>query len=177
MLWGNYATSELGACPCGANLQTCRREVQRAVPSSLASLSLARLFGLRVAPYCYDIEISLASFIENASTPDGKPDPSIFSTRHNREGIRVGTSVGLMVRKDQPESEPTVRFRQFWGTNKRADLLQSLEDSDGDASYEVVNPQESNRYSFRPSEARAEYLSWPKLTELSAMKSDGLWIR
>src|SRR5690606_26173608 len=26
------------------------------------------------------------------TTPDGKPDPSIFSTEHNREGIRKGTA-------------------------------------------------------------------------------------
>ena len=32
-------------------------------------------------------------------TPEGKPDPSVFSTEYNREGIRVGTSVALMVRK------------------------------------------------------------------------------
>ena len=27
------------------------------------------------------------------TTPDGKPDPSIFSTEHNREGIQVGTAI------------------------------------------------------------------------------------
>ena len=32
-------------------------------------------------------------------TPDGKPDPSVFSTEHNREGIQVGTAVALLVRK------------------------------------------------------------------------------
>ena len=28
-------------------------------------------------------------------TPEGKPDPSVFSTESNREGIRVGTTIGL----------------------------------------------------------------------------------
>jgi len=32
-------------------------------------------------------------------TPAGKPDPSVFSTGLNREGIRVGTAVNLMVRR------------------------------------------------------------------------------
>lgn len=102
-------------------------------------------------------------------TPEGNPDPSIFSTRYNREGIRVGTAVGLMVRKERPEAEPTVRFRQFWGVNKRAELLESLEDPSFDAGYEFADPQESNRYSFRPSGASTDYLSWPKPTELSAV--------
>ena len=30
-------------------------------------------------------------------TPDGQPDPSVFSTEFNREGIQVGTAVALMV--------------------------------------------------------------------------------
>ena len=56
-------------------------------------------------------------------TPDGKPDPSVFSTEYNREGIRVGTAVCVMVRKPTRQEKPTVRFRQFWGVNKRAELL------------------------------------------------------
>jgi hypothetical protein len=32
-------------------------------------------------------------------TPDGRPDPSIFSTPFNREGIRLGTAIGLFVRR------------------------------------------------------------------------------
>ncbi|MBW3625423.1 MAG: hypothetical protein KY468_18665, partial [Armatimonadetes bacterium] len=31
-------------------------------------------------------------------TPEGKPDPSVFSTQYNREGIRVGTAIGLLVK-------------------------------------------------------------------------------
>jgi len=32
-------------------------------------------------------------------TPDGLPDPSIFSTEWNREGIQIGTAIALLVRK------------------------------------------------------------------------------
>ena len=28
-----------------------------------------------------------------STTPDGKPDPVVFSTEHNREGIQVGTAI------------------------------------------------------------------------------------
>ncbi len=31
-------------------------------------------------------------------TPEGEPDPSIFSTEWNHEGIQVGTAIGLLVR-------------------------------------------------------------------------------
>ena len=29
------------------------------------------------------------------TTPDGKPDPSVFSTPQNREGIQVGTAIAI----------------------------------------------------------------------------------
>ena len=61
-------------------------------------------------------------------TPDGKPDPSVFSTEWNREGIRVGTAIGLFVKRSRArDSETAVRFRHFWGATKRADLLASLD--------------------------------------------------
>lgn len=48
--------------------------------------------------------------------PDGRPDPSIFSTERNREGIQVGTAVATLIRTrgrdvprpEKPKEEPTV---------------------------------------------------------------------
>jgi hypothetical protein len=99
-------------------------------------------------------------------TPDGKPDPSVFSTQYNPEGIKLGTAVGLMVRKDVRDSEPVVRLREFWGVTKRVDLLNSLRAADLDDSYERAHPTKDNRYSFRPIHASVDYLSWPKLVQL-----------
>lgn len=108
-------------------------------------------------------------------TPDGKPDPSVFSTAQNREGIRVGTAIGLLVRKKQREAAPTVRFRQFWGVAKRAELLESLDAPNLDASYLPAVPAKSNRFSFRPSDVAAHYEAWPKLIDLCAeAPSNGL---
>src|SRR5260370_12722215 len=60
-------------------------------------------------------------------TPEGKPDPSIFSTEWNREGIQVGTAIGLLSRRlDNKESEH-VEFRTFGGKNNRDDLIKSLD--------------------------------------------------
>jgi hypothetical protein len=100
-------------------------------------------------------------------TPEGKPDPSVFSTEYNREGIRLGTAIGLMVRKAERSPTPAVHFRQFWGTTKRKDLLDSLNTSDFDAQYEHVSPTKDNRFSFRPSTIAAHYLAWPRLIDFS----------
>jgi hypothetical protein len=103
-------------------------------------------------------------------TPEGKPDPSVFSTEYNREGIRLGTAIGLMVRRSGRSREATVRFRQFWGVKKRADLVDSLKARDFDDQYEVVSPDESNRFSFRAVKIGTQYASWPKLVELCEEK-------
>ena len=99
-------------------------------------------------------------------TPDGKPDPSVFSTEHNREGIRKGTAIALMVRKTQRDERPTVRFRHFWGVRKRVDLLESLNAEGSAERYEVAHPEKRNRHSFRPLRISGNYLEWPSLVEL-----------
>ncbi len=108
-------------------------------------------------------------------TPSGAPDPSVFSTEYNREGIRVGTAVSIMVRKETRDKEPTVRFKQYWGASKREELLYSLEHVRFNETYEKANPSASNRYTFRPERVSSEYIAWPKVTELcEAPASNGL---
>jgi len=111
-------------------------------------------------------------------TPDGKPDPSVFSTEYNREGIRLGTAVGLFVKtgkKRMAEALPLVRFRHFWGSGKRQELFSSLEAEEFDNQYELANPSKDNRLSFRPSDVAGHYLEWPRIVEFSDLKSDGLF--
>jgi len=98
-------------------------------------------------------------------TPEGRPDPSVFSTEYNREGIRVGTAIGLMVRRRKRTQQPIVRIRQFWGVTKRPDLLESLNVGDMKSEYATAHPISSNRLSFRSSVVGSDYLAWPKLTD------------
>ena len=99
-------------------------------------------------------------------TPEGEPDPSVFSTEFNKEGIRIGTAVALMVRKGSRDEAPWVRFRPFWGVTKRGDLLESLKAPDFNEQYQTVSPGLPNRFSFRLSDVAAHYLEWPKLVDL-----------
>ena len=108
-------------------------------------------------------------------TPDGMPDPSVFSTDYNREGIRVGTAICVIVRKPTRQKKPSVRFRQFWGTTKRADLLESLKAKNLDATYKLAEPRPENRLSFRPENVAAHYTAWPKMIDLcNTSPSNGL---
>ncbi|MCX7424744.1 MAG: N-6 DNA methylase [Planctomycetia bacterium] len=104
-------------------------------------------------------------------TPEGKPDPSVFSTEHNREGIRVGTAVCVMVRKQTRDRRPTVRFRQFWGVNKRQDLLASLGQSD--RRQRGARPTVENRFSFQPEDVAPHYTQWPKIVDFCRAHYNG----
>ena len=92
----------------------------------------------------------------------------MFSTEYNREGIRLGTSVGLFAKTGAANPQALVRYREFWGADKRALLLKTLdEEGDFDAQYEQVEPVADNRFSFRPSKTEANYADWPLVVELA----------
>lgn len=108
-------------------------------------------------------------------TPDGRPDPSVFSTGQSPIGIRVGTAIGLMVRNEKRAKSPVVRFQQYWGGTKRQDILDSLRLKNLDRKYETAAPAPENRYSFRPSKLKGDYAQWPSVVELpSEPPSNGL---
>jgi predicted helicase len=99
--------------------------------------------------------------------PDGSPDPSVFSTEANPEGIQVGTAIALMVKRGG-RAKPRARYRDLWGQRKRRELLASLDAADFDALYTEAAPTAENRYSFRIASDGGSYHSWPSLVELSA---------
>jgi hypothetical protein len=101
-------------------------------------------------------------------TPDGKPDPSVFSTETNREGIQVGTAIALLVRQTKHQPAGKVEFRHLWGKTKRAQLL------DGSGKYDVVTPVLGMGLSFMPGKVAAGYLTWPLLPELFPISFPGV---
>jgi predicted helicase len=106
-------------------------------------------------------------------TPAGQPDPSVFSTEYNREGIQVGTAITLMVRNYEHSSPGQVQFRHFWGKAKRAELAaaatQSLQ-----RGYEPVTPVMEMGLLFMPSISRTAYFRWPSLPELFPVSFPGV---
>jgi hypothetical protein len=97
-------------------------------------------------------------------TPDGRPDPSIFSTEFNREGIQVGTAIALLVRTSPSKGTKTVRFRHLWGKEKRNQLL--TEALGGTPRYDTVRPAIPLGLAFTASHVETDYLAWPSLPEV-----------
>ena len=61
------------------------------------------------------------------TTPDGAPDPSIFSTPGDPVGIQVGTAITTLVRKADHRPTKDVGFRNLWGQAKLSDLTATAE--------------------------------------------------
>jgi len=103
------------------------------------------------------------------TTPDGRPDPSIFSVPANREGIQVGTAIGLLVRRgERPAGSPPaeVRYRDFWGTDKRQQLMAALEGEAEGEEYATASPHPSIGNPFVAGAAEEGYFAYPLLSEL-----------
>jgi hypothetical protein len=106
-------------------------------------------------------------------TPDGAPDPSIFSTGSNREGIQVGTAIATLVRKAKHTTANEIHFRHLWGKRKRADLLESLGRPRKEV-YETLTPPLEVGLPFLPSRTEADFFKWPLLTELLPVSFPGI---
>ena len=108
-------------------------------------------------------------------TPDGQPDPSVFSTEKNREGIQVGTAIVLLERRPQSKKREKavnaaayhphakLSFRHWWGKDKRAELEASLDEPTQSQS---LKPTLSFGLPFVPMGMNADYHNWSLLTDL-----------
>ena len=98
-------------------------------------------------------------------TPDGDPDPSIFSTPADPVGIQVGTAITTLVRRAEHAPAETVGFRNLWGQSKREELTETSESKPG-ALYDEVSPVLLLGLPFAPIAASGGWHDWPALPEL-----------
>ena len=99
------------------------------------------------------------------TTPDGKPDPSIFSTPGDPVGIQVGTAITTLVRKGDHAPAEAVGFRHLWGQTKHERLTATAE-SEPAALYDDISPSLSLGLPFAPMEVDDLWFGWPSLPDL-----------
>ena len=95
-------------------------------------------------------------------TPDGAPDPSIFSTPEDPVGIQVGTAITTLVRKADHAPAGRVGFRQLWGQAKREELIATA-GAEPDTVYESVKPLLPLGLPFAPTTVSDDWFDWPAL--------------
>jgi hypothetical protein len=122
-------------------------------------------------------------------TPEGDPDPSVFSTESNREGIGIGTAIATLVRSSRREEAQTskkkgksllmsaatgeIQFRHLWGKDKRGELLATLNEP-LKKIYTRLKPPLEVGLPFLPMQTEAGYYKWPLLTELLPVSFPGV---
>ena len=99
------------------------------------------------------------------TTPDGDPDPSIFSTLEDPVGIQVGTAITTLVRKADHSPAPAVGFRHLWGQAKREELSASAL-AEPDALYDSFEPSLPLSLPFTQMAVSDDWHDWPSLTDL-----------
>ena len=99
------------------------------------------------------------------TTPEGKPDPSIFSTLGDPVGIQVGTAIATLVRKADHAPAEAVGFRHLWGQEK---LIQLTETANAEpmALYESVEPLMPFGLPFEELAVSQYWGEWPTIPDL-----------
>ena len=105
--------------------------------------------------------------------PDGSPDPSIFSSREDPVGIRVGTGIATLVRKGDHQPARDVGFRHLWGQKKREELTATAE-AEPEALYEAIRPILPLGLPFAHTKVSEDWFDWPSLPDLFPVSFPGV---
>ena len=107
------------------------------------------------------------------TTPDGAPDPSIFSTPGDPVGIQVGTAITTLVRKADHEPAKEVGFRHLWGQAKLSDLTATAEAGPHEL-YDGIEPSLPLGLPFAQMVVSGGWSTWPALPELFPVSFPGV---
>jgi hypothetical protein len=99
------------------------------------------------------------------TTPEGKPDPSAFSTQQNREGIQVGTAITTLIRSKAHRPSSSIGLRNIWGTEKLA-ILDRDAKRESNPIYDEVTPAPVLGLRFADRTHSLAVTSWPRLPDM-----------
>ncbi len=105
------------------------------------------------------------------TTPDGGPDPSIFSTPEDPVGIQVGTAITTLVRKADHAPAKGVAFRNLWGQAKREQLDATAET---EVLYDSFQPSLALGLPFATIAVGSNWSNWPSLPDLFPVSHPGV---
>ena len=99
------------------------------------------------------------------TTPEGAPDPSIFSTPEDPVGIQIGTAIATLLRKTDHVPAETIGFHHLWGESKHYELMASAE-TEPENLYGGVAPLLSLGLPFADVAVSDGWEDWPALPDL-----------
>ena len=87
-------------------------------------------------------------------TPEGEPDPSVFSTELIPKVSESEQRLPCFVHKEKLTGAAPVRFRHLWGKTKRSQLLDTA-NQDGKSLYQQLKPAVELGFPFMPTRVQS----------------------
>jgi len=106
-------------------------------------------------------------------TPEGDPDPSVFSTKDDPVGIQVGTAIATLLRKEKHKPLEKIDWRELWGVGKLTKLGDTAE-SKPHGQYQSVRPMTGLGLPFGPVAVSEHWFEWPSVVELFPAQFPGV---
>ena len=109
---------------------------------------------------------------KGGQTPDGLPDPSIFTT-DSSVGIQVGTAITTLVRKLDHAQAKEVSFRHLWGRAK-PEVLMATAGAELNVLYDSIKPVLPLGLPFVQTAVSENWFNWPSLPDLFPVSFPGV---
>ena len=107
-------------------------------------------------------------------TPDGTPDPSIFSTPSDPVGIQVGTAIATLVRKADHAPSGNHWLSTSVGTGETGGIAWKRRRRNRTTLYDAIEPVLPLGLPLVRTAVSAEYFDWPTLPELFPVSFPGV---
>jgi hypothetical protein len=105
--------------------------------------------------------------------PDGRTSETVFAMGGQAVGIRIGTAIATLVRKDGAATTATLSYRDFdqaRASERRTALLASATEQ----NYVTLTPNLALGLPFKPRVFQNTYLTWPRLSEIFPTSYPGI---
>ncbi len=100
--------------------------------------------------------------------PDGRTSETVFAVKGESPGIRVGAAIATLSRTGKGDRS-RVLYRDFdhaRAEERRAALLDSVNDTDAASTYADLSPHPGLGLPFKPAIVNREWFEWPSLVDL-----------
>ena len=104
--------------------------------------------------------------------PDGRTSETVFAITGQSPGIKIGTAITLLSKSGTTVNQAgdgRIRYRDFHharAEERRAALMDSLDDADIDTGYAEIQPQLALGLPFKPMAVNGNWQDWPSLPDL-----------
>ena len=112
--------------------------------------------------------------------PDGRTSETVFALQGQSSGIKVGTSIALLSRSGIGADKSMcgrVLYRDFHqarADERRRALFESLDTSEIDAQYSILEPNLRLGLPFKPMAVSEDWFDWPALPDLFPVSFPGV---